>query len=106
MTEHNVYVCTILLKIGLLLYTIKPNTYSKYKNNNPKIQPFSSKNNRDPSKNKWGYGWILGYLFNAHIQHSAWQGIPVYTMGGDNEARRRIKDGYQRTKDLSSQSGY
>ena len=79
MTEHNVCICAILLKIGLLLYTIKPNTYSKYKNNIPKIKPFSSKNNQDPSKNKWGKGWILGLVYNAHIQLVTGTGISVYT---------------------------
>ena len=101
MTEHNVCICAIHLKMGLGFFLIIFYLYSKYKNNNPKIKPFSSKNKRDPSKNKCRKGWILNSLFTAHIQHSAWQGMPVYTMGGDNEARRRIKDYYQRTKDLS-----
>ena len=52
-----------LLKIGCVLYTIKPYNASKYKEIILKIKPNRSKNKRDPSKNKQGKGWILGLVF-------------------------------------------
>ena len=66
-----------------------------------KIKPDPSKNSHDPSKNKCRKGWILKYVYTAHIQHSGLSGISVYARVGDNEARRLKINRLLRTKDLT-----